>query len=87
MYHAPPPLPSKRKNHHQILNMYFSLFTFRVELGFGKLNKHKNEKKKKERGEGSTQPAAVKGAVKNHASSASITFCRLLMLSKRKQRV
>ena len=32
----------------------------------------------KERGEGSTQAAAVKGAVKNHASSASITFCRLL---------
>ena len=49
MSHAPPP-PSKRKNHHQILNMYFSLFTFRVELGFGKLNKHKNEKKERKGG-------------------------------------
>ena len=77
----PPPKKEPPPNIEHVL-ISFGRNTFRVGLGFWKLNKHKNNNKKVK-----YTACCSERSCQNHASSASITFCRLLMLSKRKQRV
>ena len=47
MYHAPPPPKKEPPPNIEHVLLSFGRNTFRVELGFGKLNKHKNKKKLK----------------------------------------
>ena len=82
---CPPPQKKEPPPNIEHVLLSFGRNTFRVGLGFWKLNKHKKIiiiiKK------GKYTACCSERSCQNHASSASITFCRLLMLSKRKQRV